>query len=507
MMKKKPKLRLWQMFMLLFLTASLLFIMILWLVLTVFLDDIYRTVKSRESRMLLETVSDEYEKTGSLDLSEYDDGYDTRIFILSRKGETLAVSANVTKGGKLDIWMKTAIHTLFQELDGTNRRKRLYLREEDYAAIAAGADYDDLSRESRKEPDRIFEIKLVGEGDDTVMILLATRLYPVHVTTMSIRWVLILGTLAFAAFSVISAAFLSRRIAKPMEKINLAAARIAEGDYSLNLPESSLQEISELADTLNQTGRELQVTENLQREIIANVSHDLRTPLTMIRGYAEVMRDLPGENSPENLQIVIDETDRLSDLINDVIFVSRLQSAQETPKQTVYSLTRSLQGTLYRISKLTEKAGYVFIYKDAGREIFVRADMREIDRVLYNLIGNAVNHAGEDKTVVVTEHLENGGETARISISDHGDGIEEADLPYIWDRYYKGNNSRKNRTVGTGLGLSIAKEILDMHRARYGVESTVGKGSCFWFELPVEEKTAAQNEFAEKRDAGEADEA
>ena len=133
--------------------------------------------------------------------------------------------------------------------------------------------------------------------------------------------------------------------------------------------------------------------------------------------------------------------------------------------------------------------------------------MREIDRVLYNLIGNAVNHAGEDKTVVVTEHLENGGETARISISDHGDGIEEADLPYIWDRYYKGNNSRKNRTVGTGLGLSIAKEILDMHRARYGVESTVGKGSCFWFELPVEKKTAAQNEFAEKRDAGEADEA
>ncbi len=493
MMKKKPKMRLWHMFMLAFLMASMLFIGILWLILTVFLDDIYRTVKSRESRMLLEKVTKDYEVTGSMDLSEYDDGYDTRVFMISPEGKTLSVSANVTNNGELDPWMKNVIQMIFREMDGSGSRKRIYLREEDYAAIAEGADYKELSQESQTMPDRIFDIQIVGEGENAVMILLATRLYPVHVTTMSIRWVLIFGTAAFGAFSIVSAVFLSRRIAKPMEKINRGAARIAAGDYSVNLPDSSLQEISELAETLNYTSRELQVTETLQRDIIANVSHDLRTPLTMIRGYAEVMRDLPGENSPENLQIVIDETNRLSDLINDVIYVSRLQSAQETPKQAVYSLTRSIRAILYRISKLKESEGYVFSYRDSGQEIFVSADMREIDRVLYNLIGNAINYAGEDKTVVVKEEVTGPAskKTVRISICDHGAGIREEELPYIWDRYYRGDNSRTSRPVGTGLGLSIAKEILEMHKARYGVESRVGSGSQFWFELPVVDKPAA----------------
>ena len=499
MMKKKPKMRLWQMFMQAFLFASFLFLVILWLVLTVFLDDIYRTVKSRESRALIRALSDEYEREGSLDLSEYDERYDTRVFLISENGETLETSENVTTSGLIEPWMQNLLRDIYREMKGNPKRNRIYLRESDFALLAEGADYQVLSEESQKSPERIFDIRVVEKDGNSVMILLATRLYPVRLTTISIRWVLILGSAAFVLFSVASSAILARRIAKPMERINRGAARIAAGDYSVNLPESSLREISELTDTLNQTGQELKAAEDLQRDIIANVSHDLRTPLTMIRGYAEVMRDLPGENSPENLQMVIDEANRLSDLINDIIYVSRLQSAQETPKKTVYSLSRSIGSILYRISKLKESEGYEFRYLDAGHEIFVHADMREMDRVLYNLIGNAINYAGADKIVEVLEEVsrQDSEKTVRISVCDHGRGISESELSNIWDRYYKGDNSRTSRPVGTGLGLAIAREILEMHGAQFGVESTLGEGSQFWFELPVAEEPAAEEKVEE----------
>ncbi len=222
--------------------------------------------------------------------------------------------------------------------------------------------------------------------------------------------------------------------------------------------------------------------EGLRRELIANISHDLRTPLTMITGYGEVMRDLPGENTPENVQTIIEESRRLTALVNDMLDLSKLQSGMQTLHKAPFSLTRSICGILRRYAKLTEQDGYHidFLYDE---DATVDADEMKLSQVVYNLINNAVAYTGEDKKVTVRQVLSPA--SVRIEVEDTGEGIAPEDLPYIWDRYYRVDKIHKRAQIGTGLGLSIVKTILDLHRARYGVTSEKGRGSTFWFELDI----------------------
>ena len=219
--------------------------------------------------------------------------------------------------------------------------------------------------------------------------------------------------------------------------------------------------------------------EGLRRELLANVSHDLRTPLTMIRGYGEVMRDLPGENTPENVQIIIDETERLTNLVNDLLDLSRLEAGVMALDVTRFNLTESIRAILHRYDKL---AGYSFPFL-AEEDVFVTADELKISQVVYNLVNNAITYAGEDKTVALEQTVANG--KVRVSVTDTGEGIPEEKLRDIWERYYKVDREHKRAQVGTGLGLSIVKHILELHGGAYGVVSQLGEGSTFWFELPV----------------------
>ena len=223
---------------------------------------------------------------------------------------------------------------------------------------------------------------------------------------------------------------------------------------------------------------EISRTDDLKRELFANVSHDLRTPLTMITGYAEVMRDIPGENSPENLQVIIDEANRLTRLVNDMLDLSRLQSIT-TFEPVKCSLTALIEEILRRYNKLRETNGYTVEFVHDG-EVFVMADELRLSQVIYNLVNNAIDFTGEDKKVTVIQSENDGW--VRVEVKDSSEGIPEDKLPYIWDRYYKVDKEHKRSRVGTGLGLSIVKEALTIHGARYGVISGKG-GSTFWFEI------------------------
>ena len=172
--------------------------------------------------------------------------------------------------------------------------------------------------------------------------------------------------------------------------LNASAKEMAGGNFDVHFDGTDYREVAELSDTLNMTARELGKSERLRRELIANVSHDLRTPLTMIIAYAEVMRDLPGENSPENVQVVIDEAERLTNLVNDMLDISKLQAGVMEKNATVYNLTESIQSVFARYNKLKEQDGYKIDFS-YDQMVMVEADEYKIFQVIYNLVINAIN--------------------------------------------------------------------------------------------------------------------
>ncbi len=282
---------------------------------------------------------------------------------------------------------------------------------------------------------------------------------------------------------------LSKRLTDPITHMNGAAKQLALGNYKADFASKfgSYRETMELAEALNHAAEELSKNDQLQKDLIANISHDLRTPLTMIRGYAEAMRDIPGENTPENIQVLIDETEHLSELVSDLLDLSKIQSGVRCPVMEFFDLNEAICEVMGRYGAFTKSQGYTIAFEAEG-EAFVFADRSMLLQVVYNLINNAINYTGEDLRVTVTQTLQNG--KVRITVTDTGEGIPEDQIPLIWDRYYKVDKIHRSARIGTGLGLSIVKGVLEVHHAAYGVESTVGQGSDFWFELPLSEPPA-----------------
>lgn len=325
-----------------------------------------------------------------------------------------------------------------------------------------------------------------SKSGENILILLNTSISPVVSTVQTLKVQLLWITVIMIVLAVIMALLLAKNLSSPIVKINKSAKVLAQGKYDVDFDASGYREIAELANTLNYAAKELSKVEALQRELIANISHDLRTPLTMITGYAEVMRDIPNENTPENVQIIIDEAKRLTTLVNDVLDISKLQSGTIPFNGGVLNLTENIREILTRYTKLTE---YQIIF-EANEDIYVYGDALKLSQVVYNLINNALTYIGEDKTVTIKQiHIPavNGKQNrVRIEVIDTGEGIEQSKLNDIWERYYKVDKNHKRAAIGTGLGLNIVKTILDMHQgATYGVKSQVGHGSTFWFELNI----------------------
>ena len=315
------------------------------------------------------------------------------------------------------------------------------------------------------------------------MIFLDASLEPmaplVHTLQRQFVWIFVILVL----FSIAYVIPMSKKIARPLVHMNEAAKQLARGNYDADFGvDHGYKETKELAETLTYASRELSRADRMQKELTANISHDLRTPLTMIRGYAEVMRDIPEENTPENFQILIDETERLTELVNNLLDLSRIQSGVRAPVMEFFDLTSVIREVLSRYEAFTKSQGYRITF-ESDQNIPVFADRGMILQVIYNLINNAIHYTGEDLCVFITQEVI--GNKVRFSVRDTGNGIPEDQLNLIWDRYYKIDKTHRSAKIGTGLGLSIVKGVLEIHEADYGVDSTLGEGSVFWFELPI----------------------
>ena len=319
--------------------------------------------------------------------------------------------------------------------------------------------------------------------DVCLYISYSTVLADKTVGNMQLQLVLISLIVIFVA--LIISGLLSMELTKPISQISRAAKRMATGDYSVDFQaQYSYAGMNALAETLNYAKEEISRADELQKEVLANVTHDLKTPLTMIKAYASMIQEISGDNPEKrekHTQVIIDETDRLTALVNDILKMSKIRSGMDTLKTEEFNLSEFIHTVLERFEFLTETQGYTIV-RDIDDELYTRADKDKIEQVVYNLIGNAVNYTGDDKKITVSLHRKN--EKIRFSVTDTGKGIPPEECSTIWERYYSSAETHKRPIKGTGLGLSIVKTILVKHGFGFGVDSEVGKGSTFFVDFP-----------------------
>ena len=315
-------------------------------------------------------------------------------------------------------------------------------------------------------------------------IFMYSNLEDISMVTKVVKKQLFYLSILAIIIAVVISVFLANKITNPITKITKKAKLLGKGNYNVTFDESDIKEIDDLSLTLTQAKNELSKTDELRRDLMANVSHDLKTPLTMIKAYAEMIKDISYKDKKkmnEHLDIIIDETDRLTLLVNDILELSASE-AGKNEKLTLeeFDLTKEIENILKRYDIIKETEQYNFVVKVPTKAI-IKADKKRINQVIYNLINNAINYTGENKkvTIKVTKIKKD----YKVEISDTGKGIPEHELPLIWDKYYKNNKEHKRNVVSTGLGLSIVKQILEAHNFEYGVTSTLNKGTTFYFTI------------------------
>lgn len=361
-----------------------------------------------------------------------------------------------------------------------------------YRAAALASDsgvYYEKFRDERENNTVLTMCTYIGSRDDPqAFIFICSYMEPVGSTMAIFQRQFLFVAIIIMMLTIFISLFFANRLTNPIIRINKHAKELPKGKFDATIDDKDFNEIRQLAATLQDASKEIAKSDDLRRELMANISHDLRTPLTMIKAYAEMIRDLSGDNPEKrakHLKVIIDETDRLSSLVNDILDLSKLQAGVTEINRSVFDLSERLSGVISRFDILKENDGIIIeLHADAG--IMINADITKLEQVVYNLINNAVTYTGDDNTVIVRLYRKAPG-LMRFEVTDHGDGIAPEYLPYIWDRYYKvseRNKTHKRAKMGSGIGLSIVKNVLEQHGFAYGADSTVGQGSTFWFEAP-----------------------
>ena len=467
---KSIRFRLW----LYFLSVALVILALIWFLQIFFLNNYYEDMKTKEVTRVAESIAQAY-KMGDEQLTPNIQQYSMMndyYFMMEYNEQVLLFTPD----------QETAkpVYTYQVMLP--------QLRE----AIAEDPDKDSVSIKfttGRENYNTIAYAKLIDDTEDAeVYLYVFTPLYPVSSTVDILMNQFILVSIAALAFAFILALLYSRRISRPIKAMTESARKLGAGNYNVKFTSRSYSEVNELADTLNTAAYEMGQADNRQKDLVANVSHDLKTPLTLIKSYAEMIRDLSGDNPEKrnaHLQVIIEESDRMANLVSDMSTVSLMTKHEATLNMTNFDLVPVAAEILASYDIYVVQQGYDFRFT-SPKECPVYGDRDRISQVIANLTSNAIKYCGEDKVVIV--NIRRTGKKYRVEVSDHGPGIKPEELPHVWDRYYKASSNYVRATTGSGLGLSIVKEILTLHKADYGVISKERKGTTFWFELDMIKK-------------------
>ena len=293
------------------------------------------------------------------------------------------------------------------------------------------------------------------------------------------------GALIAVAIALVITFFLSRRILAPVKALTTAARQLGRGDFSQRVRVKDKSELGELADTFNSMASDLEHAEQLRQNMVADVAHELRTPLSNIRGYLEAIRDGVTKADTDTIHSLDEEALLLSRLVDDLQELSLVEAGEIRLFRQAADIDDLVKQIVAGVQVQAAAKG-VSVSIDISENLPpVNIDSHRISQVLHNLLVNAVAHTTEGDSISVTVGQQ--GNWVEVSVTDTGEGIPADDLPNIFERFYRVDKSRARATGGTGLGLTIAKRLVEAHGGRIEVQSELGKGSRFAFTIPIAE--------------------
>lgn len=296
---------------------------------------------------------------------------------------------------------------------------------------------------------------------------------------------LILATTTAILLAVVLGLLLSRLITGPLRRLTLSAKGITAGDFSQRVIPKSRDEVGQLATAFNTMGEELQRKEQSRRQLLADITHELRTPLSIIQGNLEAWLDGVISPTPEQIASVHDESVLLSRLVTDLRDLSLAEAGQLKLHRTSHDLAELINTELSGISSRAQEKGISISTEVPANLPLVLIDPDRIRQVLHNLIGNALRYTPPDGTIKISAQP-GPSEWITVSVADTGTGIHPEDLPHIFNHFYKADRSRHRSGGGSGLGLAIVKQLVEAHGGKVWVESQPDKGSTFHFTLPAD---------------------
>lgn len=301
-------------------------------------------------------------------------------------------------------------------------------------------------------------------------------------TITKLTQLLIMIGLSVLALAVILSFQFSRSISNPLRKISSAAIEMADGKYDLKVEIDNNDEIGQLADSFNFMTKKLKNNIEMQRRFVADVSHELKTPLTTIRGYVKALRDgvFEDENSPvEYCNIVMDEVGRMNRLVSELLDLSKIESEILQFTMMTIDLNELFRKTVGKLQPILRTDGYQ-VKVESPEALYIWGDYDRIGQVLINLVRNAVKHSPPGATIKI--RAEEINDMVKVEVEDEGVGIPEEELEHIWNRFHKVDKARtRGGEDGTGLGLAIVQEIVNRHGGEVDVKSKLGEGTTFSF--------------------------
>jgi signal transduction histidine kinase len=341
-------------------------------------------------------------------------------------------------------------------------------------------------------------VPVVDEGE-VVRIVYAVRERPATGLTARIVdtfqfllaswWRFLLAGAIAAGFALLMARWLARGLTQPLRDMAAAARRMEVGDYSVRVQATSRDEVGQLAQAFNRMSAELENLEQSRRDLVANVSHELKTPIAAIRAHLENLLDGVEEPDPKTLEVMLAQTERLGRLVEQLLDLSRLESGEIPLQRSEVAVAPLVSRVASEIAVARAGTGVQVERQIADGVPPLDADPERVHQVLFNLVDNAVRFTPPGG--VVTISAVPAGDSVRISVADTGIGVSPEHLPRLFERFYRADQARARGDGGTGIGLAIARSVVEAHGGHISAESEPGAGSVFRFDLPAATPTAA----------------